>query len=253
MNYGLYLSAAGMLTSMYRQDVAANNLANTETTGFKRDLAMMKHRQPESLESFKPSDAHALLDRLGGGTHAARTGIDLSNGPLNKTGNNLDIALQGDGMFTVNTEQGTRLTRDGRFTLDPSTGHLVTTAGGHELLDTNGNPITVDRAQPVQIDARGVIRQNNAEVAQIRQLDVDSENLTHRGSGLFEAPESVLTNAPAGSAKVHQGYVEGSNIDPVSQMLEMIRASGAVSSNGQIIRYHDLVMNRAANVLGRVA
>lgn len=253
MNYGLYLSAAGMLTNMYRQDVAANNLANAQTPAFKRDLAMLRQRQPESIEGFKSEDANALLDRLGGGVLADRTRIDLSNGSLKKTGNDLDLAVQGDGLFTIATEAGTRLTRDGRFTLDPKNNHLMTTNGAHAVLDANGNPITLDPAARAVVDENGVIRQNGAAVARLGLLNVGADDLTPRGEGFFEASEAALKNAPAADARVHQGYLEQSNVDPVMGMLEMIGASSAISANATMIRYHDLVMDRAVNVLGRVA
>ncbi|QNN23264.1 flagellar hook-basal body protein [Planctomycetales bacterium ZRK34] len=253
MNYGLYLSAAGMLTNMYRQDVAANNLANAQTPAFKRDLALLRRRQPESVEGFTPEDAHALLDRLGGGVLADRTRVDLTNGPLKKTGNDLDLALQGNGFFRIQTEDGVRLTRDGRFTLDPKNSHLMTTNGGHAVLDATGNPITLDPTAQALVDETGVIRQNGAAVARIGLLNVDADDLTQHGQGFFEASDAALKNASTGDARVHQGYLEQSNVDPVMQMLEMIGASSAISANANMIRYHDLVMDRAANVLGRVA
>ena len=91
MNYGLYLSASGVLTNMYRQDVFANNLANAQTIGFKPDFPMLSQRDPESVEDDAGFDVrHDLLDRLGGGVYAGPQAIDFSVGRLEQTENPMD-------------------------------------------------------------------------------------------------------------------------------------------------------------------
>src|SRR5438105_2371537 len=119
MIYGLYLSATGVLANSYRQDVIANNLANSETVGFKKDLALFQQRGTEAQERGTPDESSRLLEGLGGGLLAAPTSMDLSQGDLEHTGNPLDVGLEGPGFFAVKESDGaTRLTRDGRFMLD---------------------------------------------------------------------------------------------------------------------------------------
>src|ERR1043165_5413396 len=121
MNYGLYLSATGVLTNSHRQDVIANNLANSETVGFKRNLALFQQRRTEadSQGAAGLSDqTDPLLEKIGGGLLLSPTYVDHSQGTLEQTGQNLDVAIHGDGFFAVQDGKQTRLTRDGRFLVD---------------------------------------------------------------------------------------------------------------------------------------
>ena len=93
MNYGLHLSASGVLTSLHRQDVHANNLANASTVGFKRDLANVTQRDPESIEGPHPEHRHPILDMIGGGFFSGPQHISFAPGALERTNNPLDIAL----------------------------------------------------------------------------------------------------------------------------------------------------------------
>src|SRR5689334_23249319 len=116
MLYGLYLSAAGVMTSSYRQDVIANNIANSETVGFKRDLALFQQRRTAMQEmGLSPSRSNALMEALGGGVFASPTLLDRTQGDLEQTGSPLDVAINGQGYYKVSHGDQTALTRDGRF------------------------------------------------------------------------------------------------------------------------------------------
>lgn len=258
MNYGLYLSAAGVLTNMHRQDAIANNLANASTVGFKRDLAALTQRLPESLEDpTRPELAHDLLDKLGGGTLVRPTETDFRAGPIQTTGNDLDLALDGDGFFTVQVDRDgqtlTRLTRDGRLTLGED-GTMMTSAGGYRLLNTNGQPIRLDPTASIHIDEQGAIRQNGAVKDTLGVIDPrPTDRIHHDGFGLYRAPEAMIDAAPAADARIVQGAVEQSNVDAVGEMVDMIATNRAVSHNARLIDYHDRIMQHAANTLGRVS
>src|SRR5205823_5332257 len=137
------LSAAGVMTNSYRQDVIANNIANAETVGFKRDLALFQQRRTEMQESGAPSSrSNALLEALGGGVLLSPTQMDREQGILEQTGRNLDVAIRGEGYYTVSNGDKTNLTRDGRFKIN-SRGHLAMEINqNEELLDIKGKPIT---------------------------------------------------------------------------------------------------------------
>ncbi len=254
MNYGLSLSAAGVLTSMHRQDVAAHNLANATTVGFKRDLAAMRQRDVASVESASGGDAaQAMLDRLGGGLFVQPSRIDTTSGPLNSTGNDLDLAIRGTGAFTVASPDGkqTYVTRDGRFSVSPD-GRL-TNVDGRSVLSAEGQPITLSTSAPVQVDSQGGVHQNNKIVGQLGVIDVgDGSELRHAGGSLYTAPHAVAANKPAAGTVV-QGQLEQSNVDPVHEMMEMLDSSRDVNTSANMIHYQDLLMDRAVNTLGRVA
>src|ERR1700709_2831305 len=100
MLYGLYLSATGVLTNSYRQDVIANNIANAETVGFKRDLALFQERRTEAAErGLPPSRSNPVMEALGGGVFASSPIVDKTQGELEPTGNNLDVAIVGQGYY----------------------------------------------------------------------------------------------------------------------------------------------------------
>jgi len=258
MNYGLYLSASGVLTNMYRQDVFANNLANVKTDGFKPDVPTIRQRNPESVEDHFGFDVQqALLDRLGGGVLAGRQRINHAQAELTQTGNALDVALtQPKTFFAIAQtdaagQTAVRLTRDGRFSLGPN-GQLVQTATGRPVLDTGDQPITLRPGVPVSIDDTGRIVQNGTVVGRLQVAAVnDPDHLIKHGDGVLRIPESD-TRRVVESPQMRSGHLEASGADPIRALMQVVEATKAVTANGNLIRYHDLIMDRAVNTLGRV-
>lgn len=259
MNYGLYLSASGMLTAMHRQDVVANNLSNASTVGFKRDLSGFYHRQAAAREDMDMEAGKAMLDRLGAGAMVMPTRTDLSQGPLTHTSDPFHLAIDGEGFFPVSVNDGRSespsLTRDGRFGVDKD-GYLVTMTGGHRVLDASDLPIRIDmKVGGFEVDESGRITQNSVATGQriqLRNLPPSMEP-RHIGHGLFEVTAFTAQNWSSAGGRILQNKVEESNVDPVRSTLEMIEATRSITSNATMLRHHDLLMDRAANVLGRVA
>ena len=146
MPYGLYISAEGAQVQSRRLDVIANNIANVDTVGFKRDLAVMQSRNAEAVErglvSPAGTDPWRGLNDVGGGVQFRQTVTDFSSGPLKKTGNPSDVALQGDGFFVVRKGQDRLLTRAGNFRLTAA-GDLVTQQG-YPVLGEGNTPIALE-------------------------------------------------------------------------------------------------------------
>jgi len=255
VNYGLYMSAAGVLTNMHQMDVAANNLANVETTGFKKSLVGFHQQAPESQQIADGAAARKLLDRLGGAVNVQPSRIDASGGSLVQTGNPLDLAIEGTGFFAVQVPggatPGTWLTRDGRLTM-ASDGRLVTSTGGHAVVDSTGAAIELNPTEAVTVDGKGQVRQGGGVVATLQMVaPPDASRLRHMGHGLYQAPDGASLGPAEG--RVVQGHLEQSNVDPIQQMLRLIEASGAITRSGNLIRYNDRIMDQAINTLGRVA
>ena len=259
MNYGLYLSASGVMTNMHRQDVFANNLANVETTGFKSRIPDLTHRAPEAVEDKVDFDvSKRLLERLGGGVFAGPQRIDTTVGQIQQTGNPLDAALTDENSFFAvratdpDTGQNqVRLTRDGRFTRNDA-GQLVTPAG-HPVLNADDEPIQVPGTAPVRINHAGELIQNGEPIDRVQVARInDPQQLQHQGAGMFAFegadPRNILENP-----SVKAGAVEGSAVDPMTTLMRLIGATKSVGGNAQMIKYHDTLMNRAVNTLGRVA
>ena len=252
MNYGLWLSAAGLQANQYRQALIANNLANANTVGFKHDLAVIRERPTAVVETGRRRFAHDLLDGLTGGSVVAPTYTTFAQGPIEPTSRALDVAIDGQGFFTIRTGEGTRYTRDGRFTIDRA-GRLVTTAGGRPVLDAGGNEIVVAtgvQAEPPRIDERGRVMQGERVVAQMGLVDfADKQRLRKIGSNLFDA----MGEPPIASrAKLRPGAVEGSTVSPVLAMATMIEVSRAYQLNANLISMQDQMNGRAASDIGRI-
>ena len=257
MNYGLYLSASGVLTSMYRQDVFANNLANVQTVGFKPDIPTVREREPESVEGgHGGAFRQVLLDKLGGGVLAGQQRMNWKVGSPMKTENPLDAALNGENSFFVvqdPSREGIELTRDGRFTMD-SMGRLVTTAGGHAVLDEGDRPIVLRLDQQATINPQGQVFQGGQVVAQIQVTGVgDVGKLRKQGENLLGFAGGEDMRVKPQDANMTPGFVEASGVDSVRALMDLVSATKAVSANGNMIRFHDGMMDRAVNTLGRLA
>lgn len=260
MNYGLYLSASGVLSNTYRQDVFANNLANVETPGFKPDIPSIRQRDPESVEDQLGMDvSKALLDRLGGGVLAGNQRINFAPGAHRPTGNPLDAALTEKHQFfaveTVDPQTGrsaVSLTRDGRFTLN-SARELITQSG-KRVLDAADQPIVIEGEGQASLDDTGQVLLNGQVIAQVQVTRVgDLDQLTKRGQGLFAFKGPDTREAlPPGQVNMKQGYIEASGVDPIMAMMNVVASTKAATSNANMIRYHDQILDRAVNTLGRV-
>lgn len=260
MDYGLYISAAGMKAQLARQDAIANNLANAQTTGFKRDLVLMRARanaveEDPQMYPFRTP----VVDDVGGGVFATGGGVDLSQGVLDTTGNKTDLALDGRGFFTVQGDNGQKLlTRDGRFLLDAE-GNLVT-AGGRKVLDESGQPIALNSELPVQVGADGQITQivSGEEGAggrgvKLGIVDVsDPRKLIKLGGNVMTVSSAdALKDVPA-ETRVRQGTLEASGTDPMIELVNMMEGQRAFDANAKLITYQDTAMSEI-NTVGKVA
>ncbi|MDY7107874.1 MAG: flagellar hook-basal body protein [Planctomycetota bacterium] len=259
MNYGLYLSAAGALTNMHRQDVFANNLANVNTVGFKPDSVITRQRLPERLESpGSMADPQRLLEQLTGGQFLQPTRVSLAQGNLVQTEGDLDLALEGEGLFVIGDGRGTgpehlRFTRDGRFTLNPD-GELVMAANSMRVLDRDDLPIRLDSNATVRIDEQGVISQNGAAVAELKIVAAPhAERLAKAGDNLLRLADGAPMPQERAAGRVRQGYTESSAVDPILTLNSMMSAAKAARSNLRMIQYHDNILEKAFNTFGRVA
>ena len=253
MTYGLWLSTGGLQINQYRQDIVSNNLANVETAGFKRDLAVIHERPVASTEApdglrFR----HRLLDRLSGGNWVRPTHTSFDQGDLVPTGGDLDAAIQGDGFFTVREGDALRYTRDGRFTLGPG-GELLMVAGEGRIkvLDDAGRPITIDpNGERITIGKDGSIHQGNVPVAKLGVVEfTDRRSLKKVGKNLFTAVGERPV-APQNS-EVHGGFIERSAQSPITGLVEMIEVTRAHELNARMITLQDQTIGLAVNTVGR--
>jgi flagellar basal-body rod protein FlgF/flagellar basal-body rod protein FlgG len=213
MDSGYYAALTGLMSKMDALDVAASNLANVSTAGYKSQKEFYSSLTA-SLNGIVPRTQlnRAINDYgvLGGAV------VSLDSGSLQKTGNDLDLALEGAGFFALQTPAGVRYTRNGNFRVD-SKGHL-TSSSGDPVLGEAG-PITLASGQ-VSISPDGTISQKGGVLARLKVVDLPAGQLTPEGSSLYSAPKGV--EKPAADPQVRQGMIEASNIDPVNGMVQLI-------------------------------
>jgi flagellar basal body rod protein FlgG len=258
--YGLYLSATGVLSNSYRQDVIANNIANAETVGFKRDLALFQERLTEAQHrrfrgGMGDMQTNDQLEALGGGMFVSPTKIDTRQGEFEPTANKLDVAISGnDGYFMVKDQDGTpRLTRNGSFMVDDN-GHLILAHSGQQVLDEKRKPIVLDGtlSGQTEVGKDGQITQAGFPAAKIGVFNVpDPQQLTKRGSTLLDHPNVQALTANA-KPQLVSSAVERANVDPTTELALLMDAQRQLEANANMIRYQDATLGKLVNEVGKI-
>ena len=251
-SYGLWLSAAGMQLNEHRQNVLANNMANVQTHGYKFDYALVAQREVESRENAENMPfADPLFDALSGGLNVQQSQYNLASGPLEQTGIPLDLAVDGEGFFTVQAGDDVRYTRDGAFTLNPQGEMVLTVDGGQwRLLSEDGSPLALEAggASP-SVLSDGTVRQGRTVVGKIGLVQpADPLQLRKTGRNLFEAQDTEMSQA---SGSIQAGVLEGSNFDMMSGLAQTIEAARAYQFNASMIQLQDNVTGQAISRVGR--
>ena len=278
---GLYTGASGMQAQIHRMDALANNLANVDTTGYKKDTSVQKafpqmliRRMNDEVYKFPfgSVDTAPVVGKLGTGVELNEIYTQFSQGSLKETGNPFDTALDGEGFFTVSTPVGERYTRNGTFLID-NNGMLVTKEG-LPVQGENGN-IYLKKNNFV-IDKQGRVFQNADFAANPERLVSMKENdwenmelvdtlkvvdfsrtryLKKQGSSLWAATDESGTPKAAdlgAGTKVIQGFLEKANVNPVTEMVSMITVNRAYEANQKVISAHDQMTDKLINQAARV-
>lgn len=254
---GLYTAYTGMANEQKRLDIISNNLANAATTGYK--VQNVTSQSFDNLLTIKVKDSsEAYNDRPIGhmslGVKLGEAYTDQSQGSLRQTGNTYDLALEGKGFFTIEVTDragnvSTQYTRNGSFTMS-NDGELVDMEGNHLIGESGIITIPTDAANVV-IDATGAIYADNAYVDTVKIADFeDYDYLTNVGDTRYKALDGAVETLAAGS--VRQGYLEQSNVNVVTQMVNMISITRAYEANQKLISSIDKTLDLAANSVGRV-
>ncbi|MDR2183591.1 MAG: flagellar hook-basal body protein [Clostridiales bacterium] len=255
---GLYTSAIGMAGQMKRMDTVANNLANADSPGFKRDVVvtqsftdvLMQRVREYELRGFNTTNitGPASLGIIVSSVHR-----DFSAGSLQPTGSPLDLAISGPGFFEIafadpiSGEVIPMFSRSGSFTL--SEGGMLTTMGGHAVVNTSGEPIIIPTGE-IAIHEGGGISVNGAFVDTIRIVDFeDPATLRAFGENLYATTDESVEAPFAG--RLIQGYIETSNVNIVREMVEMIALSRAYEANARMVSIADQTLAQAVNEIAR--
>jgi flagellar basal-body rod protein FlgF len=241
---GLYIAASGMLAESDRQDVIANNLANVTTSGFRRS-EMTSQPFAAMLVSNMGVPGTPQVGNLPMGVEITGTHRIEAQGPLRSTGNPLDVALVGTGYLTVQAPGGAKAyTRAGDLQVSGK-GQLATSTGS-VVLGENG-PITV-KDGPVTISSDGRVSQGGAEIGRLRIVDLKPGSLTAQGDTLVTGTEA----GPAKGTQVRQGYLEGSSVNTVTEMVKLIEVMRSFEANQKAVSAQDETLEQAVTKVGVV-
>lgn len=254
---GLYTASAGMQVEQMRQEIISNNLANLNTSGFRRDLAVLEARENMTIRrTSDPLSADPLaatrrrpIGELGVGVLVNRVVKRFEQGVLKQTDDPLDMALDGDGYFTVTNPNGDKLyTRAGEFTRNAQ-GQLCT-KDGHLLQGANG-PIALPAGASFNVSKDGIVGVNGRPVDRLAlaRFDAPDRDLEKVGDTAFRYRGAG--EPPVSTAQVAQGMVEGPNVNAVQEMVEMIAALRHYEANQKALQSQDETLSKAVNEVAR--
>lgn len=240
MTPGIYRAAAAMASHLMKQDVLANNLANVDSAGFKADRISFAFR--DVLLPKVAALAGNLPATPSSSTIAGQSRTDFSAGGLRETGNPLDVALPDGEFLTVRTPAGDRYTRHGRLRLSQE-GKLET-ADGFKVMGKGGEIQIAGRE--VHLTERAEVVVNGAIVDRLALARfADLQALRKEGNGLFSGPQAQ----PATASGLRTGYLEGSNVNPVRTMVEMITTLRAYEAAQRTVQLQDETIGKAMEVV----
>lgn len=245
----LELSGYSMVNRMAQLELVSNNVANLNTTGYKRDDVFVQavNRQLDRLTragQTAPARFPYALQRL-----------DFSQGSLAETNEPLDVAISGDGFFVIETPDGEAYTRNGRFTLNPD--NVLTNMDGDPVLGQGGSiQIQTDENSPneILINGQGEIFLDNNIVGQLQIVRAENpDGLVKIGGNLFRPTDPEAVMIPVEEPAVRQGFLEDANVNAVAEMINMMELVRQFEIDQKVVHTQDELLERAANQIGRVS
>lgn len=243
MMKGIYTAASGMMHQMRALNETAANLANVSTPGYKRS-EVVGESFGDLVTQFQ---APTPFDRVGAGVRTAEATRHESQGPLQRTSNPLHVALSGEGYFQVQDAEGrVKVTRNGDFGLDAQ-GYLATLTG-ERVLGIDNQPIGIGQiaSTTLHIAQDGTLRDADRAFARLKVVEAPPTTGPGFPASSLDAP------AVAGGYNVMQGYLEGSNVNVVSELVALMDINKAFNFDQKAITVQDNLLNKTVNDLGRV-
>ena len=262
MHEGLIIAASGGIKQQHKMDVLANNLANLNNAGFKSDGLVFREIMPPFDEnSSVEASKNSLLPPNDSNANVAYVAVDKiytdhSQGIFHKTDNPLDLALEGEGFFQVDTPQGRRYTRNGNFRLD--TQEFLVTQDGNYILDSNKQKIKIeDQGGQIEVGTDGTITVGrgfgNEQKGKIGLVKFEDPTvLAKEGNGLYQVIDNQVKPIEAKNIKVSQGVLERSNVNSIEEMTKMITTIRAFEAYQKVIQTLDEADDKAVNSIGRL-
>lgn len=254
---GLYTAYTGMLSEQKRLDIIANNIANASTVGYKEES--VTNQAFEEMLTVKIRDASEgyvtrPIGHMSLGVKLGEVYTNYDQGSVRQTGGTFDLAIEGKGFFEVRAtdlkgNDTTRYTRDGNFKMTKD-GFIVDVEGNH--LQSEGGDLQVPfEAQSIVIDAPGNVYADGVFVDKLKLVDFENYDYLKKVGDVSYLPvDGAIATQAQGSFM--QGYTEQSNVNAVTEMVEMINITRAYEANQKVITTVDSMLDKSVNVIGRV-
>ncbi len=245
---GLYTATSGMLMQQTRLDVISNNLSNVNTTGFKKEQAVFSVFRPNEERLPQTWIRNTLYNRsINSAVILDDIYTNHENGELKQTGNVFDLALvKENAFFSIDTPWGLRYTRSGDFTMNEN-GDLVTREGFPVMSNqAEGDPINIPDGTNISTDRQGNIYSDGVIISTLGISEFDDLSYLQKvGRNLFAAVDIEPT--PAVNPQMYQGFLEDSNVNPISEMVRMIDASRGYEIYAKVVQTHDDILSASAS------
>jgi len=226
------LSMEGMSSLIYLQEVIANNLANVNTVGFKRERFFPEVLSDASIQAETNCEEITIFDQ----------------GPLRETKNSLDMAIEGEGFFTIQTPEGIRYTRNGSFKLN-----FMGQLGMDENALVMGESGPIEVTGEITVNGRGEIYQKGEMIDRLRIVTFERPYpIKKAGYNLFVPEEDQVDEIEVEDARIMQGFVEESNVEPIKEMVNMLSLFRFFEAGQKTLTTYDEMLDKSANVIGRV-
>lgn len=249
----IYLSATNMIVQRAKVDVISNNIANTDTTGYKSDKLVSRSFSDMLLSRIDDPATLRTSERVGSlntGVHVDELITDFSQGAMEETGEKTSLAINGENaFFVIATPAGDRYTRDGSFHLNAE-GYLVTSSGAF-VQGESGSNIQIN-ASDFSVDGQGNVLVSGKNVAKLKFASFsDTAALRKAGENLFYNYGGATVETAKGFS-VKQGFLEVSNTNIAAQVIDMMSASRSYETSQRVVKMLDESLGKAVNEVGRV-
>ncbi len=233
MNSGVYTAVSGLKAQIDALDILSNNLANVNTAGFKEEKTFFRLLNQE-MDSGNLDALNVAIDRQ---KIAADSTVNTTGGSCTLTHRDLDLALMGDGFFVVQTPRGIRYTRNGSLLQNSKS--VVCTAEGYPILNVKGRPISLETGR-IYVNEDGEVFLDGNQVDRLKVVNFEKpSSLVKEGGSLLNSQGDRSLEKPS-DAKVRQGYLEQSNVNPISAVIGMV---GILRQFEALQKSVNLVMN----------
>ncbi|MCT4687996.1 flagellar hook-basal body protein [Vallitalea sp.] len=253
---GLYTASNGMIAQQEKMDIISNNLANVNTTGFKKDGVIIESFDSVLTQKINDTSVpgNESIGKMTLGCKVGQVYTDNSQGGATPTNDPYNVAILGAGMLSIGVEDAdgnlqTKYTRDGSFTV--STDGTLMTKEGNYVLGQNGKIVLPSGSDNVRISENGTIFYNDKEIDKLLLTDFENpESLRKIGDNLYKKTEETKESSFGG--KIIQGYLESSNVNTVREMVDMISVMRTYEANQKVIQTQDETLKKAVNEVGRL-